>query len=278
MLSREQCLARLRETVRQGVPILGVGAGTGISAKFAEAGGADLIIIYNSGRYRMAGRGSLAGLLPYGDANQIVVDMAAEVLPVVKQTPVMAGVCGTDPFRQMDVFLPQLHALGFAGVQNFPTVGLFDGTFRQNLEETNMGYGLEVEMIRVARKLDMLTCPYVFTAEEARLMAEAGADVLVAHMGLTTKGTIGARTALTLDQAAERVQAIRDGGAAVNPDVLVICHGGPIAEPEDARFILEHTRGVHGFFGASSIERLAVERAITEQTRAFKLIMKRRQT
>jgi predicted TIM-barrel enzyme len=278
MLSREQCLARLRETVRQGVPILGVGAGTGISAKFAEAGGADLIIIYNSGRYRMAGRGSLAGLLPYGDANQIVVDMAAEVLPVVKQTPVMAGVCGTDPFRQMDVFLPQLHALGFAGVQNFPTVGLFDGTFRQNLEETNMGYGLEVEMIRVARKLEMLTCPYVFTAEEARLMAEAGADVLVAHMGLTTKGTIGARTALTLDQAAERVQAIRDGGAAVNPDVLVICHGGPIAEPEDARFILEHTRGVDGFFGASSIERLAVERAITEQTRAFKLIMKRRQT
>jgi len=278
MLSREQCLARLRETVRQGVPILGVGAGTGISAKFAEAGGADLIIIYNSGRYRMAGRGSLAGLLAYGDANQIVVDMAAEVLPVVKQTPVMAGVCGTDPFRQMDVFLPQLHALGFAGVQNFPTVGLFDGTFRQNLEETNMGYGLEVEMIRVARKLEMLTCPYVFTAEEARLMAEAGADVLVAHMGLTTKGTIGARTALTLDQAAERVQAIRDGGAAVNPDVLVICHGGPIAEPEDARFILEHTRGVDGFFGASSIERLAVERAITEQTRAFKLIMKRRQT
>ena len=278
MLSREQCLASLRETVRQGVPILGVGAGTGISAKFAEAGGADLIIIYNSGRYRMAGRGSLAGLLPYGDANQIVVDMAAEVLPVVKQTPVMAGVCGTDPFRQMDVFLPQLHPLGFAGVQNFPTVGLFDGTFRQNLEETNMGYGLEVEMIRVAHKLEMLTCPYVFTAEEARLMAEAGADVLVAHMGLTTKGTIGARTALTLDQAAERVQAIRDGGAAVNPDVLVICHGGPIAEPEDTRFILEHTRGVHGFFGASSIERLAVERAITEQTRAFKLIMKRRQT
>ena len=277
MLSREQCLASLRETVRQGVPILGVGAGTGISAKFAEAGGADLIIIYNSGRYRMAGRGSLAGLLPYGDANQIVVDMAAEVLPVVKQTPVMAGVCATDPFRQMDVFLPQLHALGFAGVQNFPTVGLFDGTFRQNLEETNMGYGLEVEMIRVARKLEMLTCPYVFTAEEARLMAEAGADVLVAHMGLTTKGTIGARTALTLDQAAERVQAIRDGGAAVNPDVLVICHGGPIAEPEDARFILEHTRGVDGFFGASSIERLAVERAITEQTRAFKSIMQRRQ-
>jgi predicted TIM-barrel enzyme len=254
-----------------------VGAGTGISAKFAEAGGADLIIIYNSGRYRMAGRGSLAGLLPYGDANQIVVDMATEVLPVVKQTPVLAGVCGTDPFRQMEVFLPQLHALGFAGVQNFPTVGLFDGTFRRNLEETHMGYGLEVEMIRLARKLEMLTCPYVFTAEEARLMAEAGADVLVAHMGLTTKGTIGACTALTLDQAAERVQAIRDGGAAANPEVLVICHGGPIAEPEDARFVLERTRGVHGFFGASSIERLAVERAITEQTRAFKQIIQRRQ-
>lgn len=277
MLSRDQCLAKLRETVRQGAPILGVGAGTGISAKFAEAGGADLIIIYNSGRYRMAGRGSLAGLLPYGDANQIVVDMAADVLPVVKQTPVLAGVCGTDPFRQMDVFLPRLHARGFAGVQNFPTVGLFDGTFRQNLEETNMGYGLEVEMIRQARQLDMLTCPYVFNGHEARLMVEAGADVLVAHMGLTTKGTIGARTALTLEQAAERVQAIRDAGAAVNNDVLVICHGGPIAEPEDARFILERTHGVHGFFGASSIERLAVERAITEQTRAFKQIMQRRQ-
>jgi predicted TIM-barrel enzyme len=277
MLSREQYLTRLRETVRLGSPILGVGAGTGISAKFAEAGGADLIIIYNSGRYRMAGRGSLAGLLPYGDANQIVVEMAAEVLPVVKQTPVLAGVCGTDPFRQMDVFLPQLHTLGIAGVQNFPTVGLFDGTFRQSLEETNMGYGLEVEMIRVARKLGMLTCPYVFNADEARQMAEAGADVLVAHMGLTTKGTIGAHTALTLDEAAERVQAIRDAGSSVNRDLLVICHGGPIAEPEDTRFILEHTNGVHGFFGASSIERLAVERAITEQTRAFKQIMRRSQ-
>jgi predicted TIM-barrel enzyme len=261
--------------VRLGSPILGVGAGTGISAKFAEAGGADLIIIYNSGRYRMAGRGSLAGLLPYGDANQIVVEMAAEVLPVVEKTPVLAGVCGTDPFRQMEVFLPQIHTLGFAGVQNFPTVGLFDGTFRQNLEETNMGYGLEVAMIRLARQLGMLTCPYVFNTEEARLMAEAGADVLVAHMGLTTKGTIGARTALRLDEAAERVQAIRDAGASVKPDVLVICHGGPIAEPEDARFVLEHTNGVAGFFGASSIERLAVERAITEQTRAFKQAMRR---
>jgi len=271
-MTREECLSRLRETVRRGLPILGVGAGTGISAKFAEAGGADLIIIYNSGRYRMAGRGSLAGLLPYGDANQIVVEMAAEVLSVVKHTPVLAGVCGTDPFRRMEVFLPQLKALGFSGVQNFPTVGLFDGVFRQNLEETGMGYGLEVEMIRQARQLDMLTCPYVFNETEARQMAEAGADVLVAHMGLTTKGAIGARTALTLDEAAARVQAIRDAGAAVNLEVLVICHGGPIAEPEDARYVLQHTHSVQGFFGASSIERLAVERAITDQTRAFKQI------
>jgi predicted TIM-barrel enzyme len=276
MSSRERCLARLRETLRQGGTLLGVGAGTGISAKFAEAGGADIIIIYNSGRYRMAGRGSLAGLLPYGDANQIVVEMASEVLPVVRATPVLAGVCGTDPFRRMETFLPQLQALGFGGVQNFPTVGLFDGVFRQNLEETGMGYELEVEMIRLARQLGMLTCPYVFNEDEARRMAEAGADVLVAHMGLTTQGTIGARTALTLEESACRVQAIRDAGAAVNPDVLVICHGGPIAEPEDARFILEHTSGVHGFFGASSIERLAVEKAITEQTRAFKQIGSRR--
>ncbi len=276
MSLRERCLAKLRQTVREGAPLLGVGAGTGISAKFAEAGGADLIIIYNSGRYRMAGRGSLAGLLPYGDANQIVVEMAAEVLPVVKSTPVLAGVCGTDPFRRMEVFLPQLQQLGFAGVQNFPTVGLFDGAFRQNLEETGMGYGLEVEMVRLARQLGLLTCPYVFTEEEARQMASAGADVLVAHMGLTTKGTIGARTSLTLENAALRVQAIRDAGVAVNPEVLVICHGGPIAEPEDARFILENTQGVHGFFGASSIERLAVERAVTEQTRAFKQIGNRR--
>lgn len=272
VFTREQCLSKLRETVRSGASLLGVGAGTGISAKFAEAGGADLIIIYNSGRYRMAGRGSLAGLMPYGDANQIVVDMAGEVLPVVKHTPVLAGVCGTDPFRRMDVFLPQLKQLGFAGVQNFPTVGLIDGVFRQNLEETGMGYGLEIEMIRLAHSLDMLTCPYVFDEEDARRMAEAGADVLVAHMGLTTKGSIGATTALTLEQACQRVQSIRDAGAAVNPDVLVICHGGPIAEPEDARYILENAQGVHGFFGASSIERLAVEKGITEQTRAFKRI------
>jgi predicted TIM-barrel enzyme len=275
MSPRERCLSRLRESVGKGIPILGVGAGAGISAKFAEAGGADLIIIYNSGRYRMAGRGSLAGLLPYGDANQIVVEMAAEVLPVVKTTPVLAGVCGTDPFRRMEAFLPQLQQIGFAGVQNFPTVGLFEGTFRQGLEETGMGYQLEVEMVRIARQLEMLTCPYVFNEEEARCMADAGADLLVAHMGLTTKGTIGAKTSLTLETAARRVQAIRDAGAAVNPEVLVICHGGPIAEPEDAGFILEHTNGVHGFFGASSIERLAVERAITEQTRAFKQIGRR---
>lgn len=276
MPSRKQCLETLRESVRRGEPLLGVGAGTGISAKFAEAGGADLIIIYNSGRYRMAGRGSLAGLLPYGDANQIVVEMAAEVLPVVKATPVLAGVCGTDPFRRMDVFLPQLQQLGFAGVQNFPTVGLFDGIFRQNLEETGMGYDLEVEMVRLAHRLELLSCPYVFNEEEARRMAGAGADILVAHMGLTTKGTIGARTSLTLEGAAGRVQAIRDAGVSINPELLVICHGGPIAEPDDARFVLEHTHGVHGFFGASSIERLAVERAITEQTRAFKQIRKRR--
>jgi predicted TIM-barrel enzyme len=270
MPTRKECLSKLRETVRGGVPILGVGAGTGISAKFAEAGGADLIIIYNSGRYRMAGRGSLAGLMPYGDANHIVVEMANEVLPVVQQTPVLAGVCGTDPFRRMDYFLPHLRDLGFAGVQNFPTVGLIDGVFRQNLEETGMGYGLEVEMIRKARALDMLTCPYVFDEYQAREMARAGADVLVAHMGLTTSGTIGAQTALTLDEAVVRVQTIRDAAVSVNPEILVICHGGPIAEPPDVSFVLSRTNGVQGFFGASSIERLAVESAITGQTRAFK--------
>jgi len=278
MNTREENLKNLRATLAAGQPILGVGAGTGISAKFAEAGGADLIIIYNSGRYRMAGRGSLAGLLPYGDANQIVVDMASEVLPVVKKTPVLAGVCGTDPFRRMDVFLKQLQDLGFAGVQNFPTVGLIDGVFRQNLEETGMGYGLEVEMIAKARQMGLLTTPYVFDEDSAKAMAAAGADILVAHMGLTTKGTIGAHTALTLEQSAERVQKIRDAGVSVNPDILVICHGGPIAEPDDARYVLEHTRGVHGFFGASSIERLAVEPAITEQTRAFKRIQPRNES
>ena len=270
--TREECLARLRKSVSEGKPIIGAGAGTGISAKCAETGGVDLIVIYNSGRYRMAGRGSLAGLMPYGDANQIVVEMASEVLPVVKNTPVLAGVCGTDPFRLMDVFLKQLIDIGFSGVQNFPTVGLIDGVFRQNLEETEMGYGLEVGMIAGAHKLGMLTTPYVFNEVEARQMAQAGADVLVAHMGLTTKGTIGARTALTLEESAGRVQQIHDAAKAVNPDVLVICHGGPIAEPEDADYILKHTKGVVGFFGASSMERLPTERAITEQVRKFKEI------
>jgi predicted TIM-barrel enzyme len=270
MTIREQALARLWNQVRAGSPILGVGAGTGISAKFAETGGADLIIIYNSGRYRMAGRGSSAGLLSYGDANQIVLEMAEEVLPVVKHTPVLAGVCGTDPFRRMQRFLPQICDLGFTGVQNFPTVGLIDGNFRTHLEETGMSYDLEVEMIRIAHQLDLLTCPYVFTEEEAVKMAKAGADVLVAHMGCTVGGSIGVHTTMSLGEAAKRVQAIRDAAVAVNAQLLVICHGGPIAEPADAQYIYEHTTGVHGFFGASSIERLAVERAITEQTRSFK--------
>ncbi len=270
MTLRKQILARLWDQVGDSVPILGVGAGTGISAKFAEVGGADLIIIYNSGRYRMAGRGSSAGLLSYGDANQIVVEMAEEVLPVVKQTPVLAGVCGTDPFRRMERFLPQIRDLGFAGVQNFPTVGLIDGTFRVHLEETGMSYDLEVEMIRIAHQLDLLTCPYVFNIDEAVKMTEAGADVLVAHMGCTVGGSIGVHTSMTLADAAARVQQIRNAAVAINPNILVICHGGPIAEPADSQFIYEHTKGVHGFFGASSIERLAVERAITEQTRSFK--------
>jgi predicted TIM-barrel enzyme len=269
-IDRDEALRRLRTSVAAGRPIIGAGAGTGISAKFAELGGVDLIIIYNSGRYRMAGRGSLAGLLPYGDANAIVVEMAGEVLPVVKDTMVLAGVCGTDPFRLMPVFLRQLKEMGFDGVQNFPTVGLFDGTFRSNLEETGMGYGLEVELVREARRLDMLTCPYVFTPEEASAMAEAGADVLVPHMGLTTKGSIGAETALTLEESARRVQAMRDAAVAVNPDILVLCHGGPIAEPQDAQYIFDHTEGIGGFFGASSIERLATEQAIEGQARAFK--------
>jgi predicted TIM-barrel enzyme len=270
--TREECLQRLQESVSAGRPIIGAGAGTGISAKCAEAGGVDLIIIYNSGRYRMAGRGSMAGLLPYGDANAVVVEMAREVLPIARNTPVLAGVCGTDPFRLIDVFLRDLKAMGFSGVQNFPTVGLMDGVFRANLEETGMGYGLEVEMIRAAHRLDLLTCPYVFNPAEAGAMAEAGADVIVAHMGLTTKGTIGAHTAITLEESVERVQAMRDAAAAVKPDILVLCHGGPIAEPEDAAYVLQRTKGVAGFFGASSMERLPTEVAITEQVRRFKAI------
>lgn len=269
-IARDEALRRLRDNVANGRPIIGAGAGTGISAKFAERGGVDLIIIYNSGRYRMAGRGSLAGLLPYGDANGIVKEMAAEVLPVVKDTMVLAGVCGTDPFRLMPVLLRELKEMGFDGVQNFPTVGLIDGVFRTNLEETGMSYNLEVEMIRQARELDMLTCPYVFTPEDARKMAEAGADVLVPHMGLTTKGSIGAETAVTLEESAQRVQAMRDAAVAVNPDIIVLCHGGPIAEPQDAQFIFDHTEGISGFFGASSVERLPTEKAIENQARRFK--------
>lgn len=271
-ITREEALRKIRKEIESGKPIIGAGAGTGISAKCAEAGGVDLIIIYNSGRYRMAGRGSLAGLLPFGDANAIVVEMAREVLPVVKHTPVQAGVCGTDPFRVMDVFLKELKEIGFTGVQNFPTVGLFDGGFRQNLEETGMGYDLEVDMIARAHHLGMLTTPYCFSPEEAEKMAEAGADILVPHMGLTTKGSIGAKTAMTLEEAARAVQAMHDAAKKVKPDIIVLCHGGPIAEPEDAQYILENTEGVVGFFGASSIERLPTEKAITRQAEAFKNI------
>jgi predicted TIM-barrel enzyme len=272
MFTRDECLARLRACVAAHKPIIGGGAGTGLSAKCAEAGGIDLIIIYNSGRFRMAGRGSLSGMMPYGDANGIVLEMAREVLPVVQRTPVLAGVCGTDPFRIMKRFLREVQAAGFSGVQNFPTVGLIDGTFRQGLEETEMGFDKEVALIAAAHELGLLTCPYVFTEDEARAMAKAGADVLIPHMGLTTKGAIGARTALTLEQAARRVQALHDAAKSVNPDILVLCHGGPIAEPEDAAYILKNTRGIVGFFGASSIERLPTEVAITECVRRFKSI------
>jgi predicted TIM-barrel enzyme len=269
-MTRDEALARLRGQVASGRAIIGAGAGTGLSAKCAEAGGVDLIIIYNSGRFRMAGRGSLSGLMPYGDANAIVVEMAAEVLPIVRETPVLAGVCGTDPFRRMEVFLEELQRLGFAGVQNFPTVGLIDGLFRANLEETGMGYDLEVEMIRLARERDLLTAPYVFDVASAEAMTRAGADVLVPHMGLTTKGTIGAHTARTLEECVGEIQAMHDAAKAIRDDVLVLCHGGPIAEPEDARFVLERTRGVAGFFGASSMERLPTEVAMTENMRRFK--------
>ncbi|RBP44954.1 phosphoenolpyruvate hydrolase family protein [Garciella nitratireducens] len=273
-LSREEILHNFREKISDGEILLGVGAGTGITAKSSEAGGADMLIVYNSGRYRMAGRGSLAGLLSYGDANQIVQEMGNEVLSVVRNTPVLAGVNGTDPFRVMEIFLKQLKEQGFNGVQNFPTVGLIDGVFRQNLEETGMGYDLEVDMIRKAHQLDMLTTPYVFDEEQAKKMAEAGADILVAHMGLTTKGSIGAKTALTLDDCVERIQKIVDISKSINPDILVICHGGPIAEPQDAEYIIKKVNGIVGFFGASSIERFAAERGIQAQTEAFKKIRK----
>lgn len=273
-MTRKEVMEMYKEEISKGNILLGVGAGTGITAKSSEMGGADMLIIYNSGRYRMAGRGSLAGLMPYGDANRIVVEMASEVLPVVKNTPVLAGVCGTDPFRIMDVFLKELKDMGFNGVQNFPTVGLIDGVFRQNLEETGMGYGMEVEMIRKAHELDMLTTPYVFDAEQARAMAEAGADILVAHMGLTTKGSIGAQTALTLDDCIVRIEEIIKAGKEVNPDIMVICHGGPIADPEDANYVISRTEGIVGFFGASSIERFAAEKGIKAQAEAFKKLKK----
>ena len=270
-LTREECLRRLHGQIAARAPIIGAGAGTGISAKFAERGGVDLIIIYNSGRFRMAGRGSASGMMPYGDANAIVVDMAREVLPVVTRTPVLAGVCGTDPFRLMRVFLPELRALGFDGVQNFPTVGLIDGQFRRILEETGMSLQLEIDMIAEAHRLGMLTCPYVFDPDTATRFTQAGADIVVAHVNTTIAGSIGVRTAaMSLEDAVRRVQEMHDAAKAVNPEVIVLCHGGPIAEPEDAQYVLERTRGVAGFFGASSIERLAVEPAIEAQARRFK--------
>lgn len=272
MIPRSRILERFRAMIAAGEPIVGGGAGTGLSAKCEEAGGIDLIVIYNSGRYRMAGRGSLAGLMPYGDANAIVVEMAAEVLPVVRRTPVLAGVCATDPFRRMEVFLDELKRLGFAGVQNFPTVGLIDGTFRANLEETGMSYGLEVDMIAKARERDLLTTPYVFCADDAAAMAGAGADIIVCHLGLTTGGSIGAETALKLADCPALVDAWAEAALRVNPEVIVLVHGGPVAMPEDAAFILKNTATCHGFYGASSMERLPAEVALTEQTRAFKRI------
>src|SRR5919202_4854299 len=271
-IERTAILERFRGMIARGEPIVGGGAGTGLSAKCEEAGGVDLIVIYNSGRYRMAGRGSLAGLMPYGDANAIVVEMAGEVLPVVTKTPVLAGVNGTDPFRDMDVFLDQLKWLGFAGVQNFPTVGLIDGTFRANLEETGMSYALEIDMIAKAHDKDMLTTPYVFSEKEAAAMAIAGADIIVCHMGLTTGGTIGAQTAPKLKDCPARIDTWAAAALSVNPDILVLAHGGPIADPADADFIMKNTRHCHGFYGAPSMERLPVERALTEQVRKFKAI------
>ncbi|MCZ0939902.1 MAG: phosphoenolpyruvate hydrolase family protein [Caldilineaceae bacterium] len=271
-IPRQEIIARLQAQQAAGRPIVGCGAGTGISAKFAEAGGADLIIIYNSGRFRMAGRGSLSGMMPYGDANGIVVEMAAEVLPVVQDTAVLAGVCGTDPFRLKHVFLKQLKEIGFSGIQNFPTVGLLDGTFRENLEGTGMGYDKEVEAIAIAHQLDMFTAPYVFTPEEATAMAEAGADLLVAHVGLTTAGTIGAAVAYTLEEAVDKVQEMAAAGRAVNPGQIVICHGGPFDEPENVGTALGMMPGIAGFFGASSIERLPTERAIRGQVEEFKAL------
>jgi predicted TIM-barrel enzyme len=268
----DEARARLRGTLERGEPIIGAGAGTGLSAKCEEAGGVDLIIIYNSGRFRMAGRGSMAGLMPYGDANGIMLEMAQEVLPVVRHTPVLAGVCGTDPMRSMAVLLDEVLRLGFAGVQNFPTVGLYDGKWRVNLEETGMGYGLEVEMISLAREKGLLTSPYVFDVESAEAMTRAGADIIVPHMGTTNKGSVGAKTVPTLAESVAAIQAMRDAAVAINPEVIVLCHGGGIAEPEDAAYVFERTTGIAGFYGASSMERLPAERAITENAQRFKAL------
>lgn len=270
--TRKDLLAKFHSMIEQKTPIIGGGAGTGLSARCEEAGGIDLIVIYNSGRYRMAGRGSLAGLLAYGNANEIVKEMGREVLPVVKHTPVLAGVNGTDPFMLREHFLDELKAMGFAGIQNFPTVGLFDGTFRKNLEETGMGYGLEVDLVAAAHAKDMLTTPYVFSSDEATAMTKAGADIVVVHMGLTTGGNIGAETALKLADCPCSISEMAEAARKVRKDVIVLCHGGPISSPEDAAFILRNTQGIHGFYGASSMERLPTERALTQQTRDFKSI------
>lgn len=267
--NRQKILGRFREKIASGLPIIGGGAGTGISAKCEEAGGIDLIVVYNSGRYRMAGRGSLAGLMPFGNANEIVKEMAREVITAVKHTPVLAGVCAVDPFMLRDHFLRELQQLGYAGIQNFPTVGLIDGTFRANLEETGMSFALEIDCIAAARQMDLLTTPYVFDVEQSRAMTEAGADIIVAHMGLTTSGTIGAETALTLDDCVERVGKIAEAALAVRSDVIVLCHGGPIAMPSDAKYMLRSLPMIHGFYGASSMERLPVETALTAQVRDF---------
>lgn len=269
MITRKEILTRLKTKIEERKPIIGGGAGTGISAKCEEAGGIDLIVIYNSGRYRMAGRGSLAGLMPYGDANAIVMEMAGEVLTIVKDTPVLAGVCGTDPFRDMDRFLKQIQEVGFSGVQNFPTVGLIDGQFRQNLEETGMSFQLEVDMIAKAHRLDLLTTPYVFNEEDAKQMTAAGADIVVAHMGLTSKGAIGAKTTMTLEETVGSIEKIIIAARAENSEVIVLCHGGPISEPEDAEYVLNHTKNLDGFYGASSMERLPTEIGITEQIKRF---------
>lgn len=271
-IPREVILNNFKEKVHRKEPIIGCGAGTGISAKMAEMGGADLLIIYNSGRYRMAGRGSLAGLMPYGDANAIVMEMAREVIPVVQHTPVLAGVCGTDPFRDMEVFLKQIAENNFSGVQNFPTVGLIDGVFRANLEATGMGFNKEIEMIRIAHEMNLFTAPYVFTPEDAEAMAKAGADILVPHVGLTTAGTIGAAVALSLDEAVEKVMAMAQAAKKVRPDIIVLCHGGPFDEPDNVGKALARMPGIAGFFGASSIERLPTERAIKDQVKTFKTL------